>query len=172
LRLGARGFDWNERALADAGAISRGLAPLGALFDQLRPKGKDAALGWLDGVNGAPALAKKMTLRFARNAQTKLAAGAVTIPLLECLPTQAQVFRDALRIGFGQIDKPLFGAAGDAARLAGKTQTFGHGLIMRQAGVSGAIFFRPVPGLFGLTILPRLARSRQETCARKRALAS
>ena len=81
-------------------------------------------------------------------------------------------FRDALRIGLGQIDKPLFGAAGDAARLAGKTQTFGHGLIMRQAGVSGAIFFRPVPGLFGLTILPRLARSRQETCARKRALAS
>ena len=132
LGLGAGGFDLDERALADAGAIARGLAPLGAVSDHLRPEREDATLDRFHGVDGASAIAQEMALRLARDPQAELAAGAVAVALLEFARAHAQVFGDADGIGVGEIDEAFLRAAGGAPGLAGKTEPLGHVLIMRQ----------------------------------------
>ena len=117
-----RGADLNERPFAYAGAIRRSALPLAAVFDQLGPERKRAALGGLGGMNRAAVALEKRALFFGRLAKTQLAPRAVDIFGLERARGDTDEFRSAFEIGFGEIDKALLVAAVHASALAGEAK--------------------------------------------------
>jgi len=142
LRLLPGVFDLHQGAFAHARAISRGLFPLAAAFQQFGPEGEDAALRGLCRVNGAAALAEKMTLRIARHAQARPPCGPVHVFAFELGDGHAQEIGDPLGIPFRQIDKALLGATFRTSGLALEPQPLGHLLIIDLKVKTTVIYFR------------------------------
>ncbi len=118
LRLSQVNLD--QLALPDARTQSPGLMPTPTARQQLRPKRESPALDRLHRMDTAPPALQKYTLGMTRNPQAQQISCTERKPLLELSLAYPDKFGNPLRIGLGQIDKPLLIAALGAPGLAFK----------------------------------------------------
>ena len=112
--------DLYQRTFSDSRAILSRAIPGALVFDQLRPKRKRAALGWLGGMNRAAAALQEWALLVGRLAKTHLVPCAIDILGLEGARRHTHEFGGPLEIGLGQVNEAFLIAAIDAPALAGK----------------------------------------------------
>ena len=110
----------DQISLADSGAASSGIAPKRPVGDQFWPEREEAALGGLDGMDGAAVGTQEPALAPFRLSQAEQVFGAVDVTGFEFSRAEVDEGRGADHVFFGEIDVAAGVATLDAALLAGK----------------------------------------------------
>lgn len=141
----------NQRPRSDARAQSRSRPPHAAVLHQFGPKGKQAALSRLGGVNRTTAGLKERTLRSFRLSQSHTVASPVHVAGLELPGTDFEMRRGALQVLLGEVDIPGTVAAVCAAPDAAKARPIhapydtGKAELKRESGGKSCV--KPVANL-------------------------
>lgn len=123
--LGCRS-NLDQISLADAGTTASGMAPKGPVGDQFGPKREEAALGGLNGVDGAAVSPQESTLAAFGFAESEQMFGAVDVASFEFGRSQFDEGSSPDHVLFGEIDVAVGVATFDATLLTSKAQAFFH----------------------------------------------
>jgi hypothetical protein len=110
----------DKGALADAWTPLGGFAPEARAFDEVGPKGEEAALGRLGGVDVAALRAEEGALFVGGFAEAAQVFGAVEIAGFELGLRETEVAGGVGDVLLGEIDEAFLLAAAGAAGLAGE----------------------------------------------------
>jgi hypothetical protein len=126
-RLRPRHLDLNQRPLPHSRTVlARRLLPRATALHQFRPERKDAALGRLGRMNSAALAIQEVAVSITRNPEANPITRAEDELALELLWVHTEKCRGSHDIVLGEVHEAPLPATFRTARLAFKSQSFGH----------------------------------------------